>query len=182
MPEKLHRSHGTGQFTLDQFRSVGANCVFEPGVLVFHPENIVLGENVYVGHYAILKGYYKGLMEIGDRTWIGQQCFFHSGGGLRIGARVGIAPGVRIITSVHGEVGTDTAVLFSPIEFAPVQVDDDADIGVGSVVLPGAHIGKGAIIGANSVVKGEIPPYAIAAGSPARIIRFRGEPPAERPQ
>ncbi|NOU28818.1 MAG: acyltransferase [Polyangiaceae bacterium] len=176
MSTKLHRSHGSGAFTPQQFRALGEDCVFEAGVLVFHPENIVLGRNVYVGHNAILKGYHKGLMEIGDQTWIGQQCFFHSAGGLTIGQRVGIGPGVRIITSVHSEVGVETPVLFSPVEFAPVVVEDDSDIGVGTVVLPGSRIGKGAIIGANSLVKGEIPPFAIAAGSPARILRFRGQP------
>ena len=58
-------------------RALGVDCVFEAGVLVFHPENIRLGRNVYVGHQAILKGYYRNEMVIGDETWIGQQCFFH---------------------------------------------------------------------------------------------------------
>ena len=94
-----HRSHGDGRFEPSQFRAIGPDCVFEPGVLVFHPESITLGANVYVGHYAILKGYYKNAMVIGDETWIGQQCFLHAAGGITIGARVGIGPGVRVITA-----------------------------------------------------------------------------------
>jgi acetyltransferase-like isoleucine patch superfamily enzyme len=110
-----NRSHGDGRFEPSQFRAIGADCVFETGVLVFHPENIILGENVYVGPLRDLEGLLQATRWcIGDQTWIGQQCFFHSAGGLTIGARVGIGPGVKIITSVHTEAGRGVPVLFSP--------------------------------------------------------------------
>lgn len=170
---KLHRSHGTGEFSPSQFKSLGADCVFEAGVMVFHPENITLGHNVYVGHQAILKGYYKNEMVIGEQTWIGQQCFFHAAGGITIGARVGIGPGVKILTSVHAEHGRETPVLFSPIDLSPVVIEDDADLGINAVILPGVRVGRGAVIGAGAVVTEDIPPYAVAAGVPARVLRFR---------
>lgn len=168
-----HRSHGDGSFRVDQFARCGANCVFEAGVLVFHPENIELGTNVYVGHQTILKGYYKNRMRIGDETWIGQQAFFHSAGGIDIGARVGIAPGVRIITSFHGEAGRGVPILSAPIELGPVVIEDDCDLGVGAIVLPGVRIGKGAQIGAGAVVAQDVPPYCVAVGVPARVTRER---------
>jgi len=170
---RTHRSHGSGSFAPEQFRALGEDCVFEPGVLVFHPENISLGRNVYVGHYAILKGYYRNELRIGDQTWIGQQCFLHAGGGLTLGARVGVGPGVRIITSAHQEAGRELPVLFSPVDFAPVVIEDDADLGVASVILPGVTVGKGAVIGAGAVVTADVPPYAVAAGVPARVLRYR---------
>ena len=169
----MHTSHGDGRFTLDDFAACGPDCVFEPGVLVFHAGRIRLGRNVYVGHQTILKGYYKGELEIGDQTWIGQQCFLHSAGGLRIGARVGIGPGVRIITSTHQEAGRERAILLSPVEFAEVVLEDDCDLGVGAIVLPGVRIGRGAQIGAGAVVTEDIAPYAVASGVPARVTRFR---------
>ncbi len=168
-----HKTHGTGAFSTSDFRELGADCVFEPGVLVFHPENIVLGRNVYVGHQSILKGYYKNEMRIGAETWIGQQCFFHSAGGLTIGSRVGIAPAVKILTSQHAEAGRETAVLFSPVTTAPVVVEDDADIGLGAILLPGVTVGRGAIVGAGSVVTRDVPPFAVVAGAPARLLRYR---------
>lgn len=140
---------------------------------MFHPENIHLGRNVYVGHQAILKGYYKNTMTVGDETWIGQQAFLHAAGGLSIGARVGIGPAVRIITSVHEEAGRGTPILFSPIRFVPVTIEEDADLGVGAVVLPGVTIGRGAIIGAGAVVTKDVPPYCVAAGVPAVVLRER---------
>ncbi len=168
-----HRSHGSGAFRVEELGKCGPNCVFETGVLVFHPENIELGENVYVGHQAILKGYHRNTMRIGDETWIGQQSFLHSAGGIDIGARVGIGPGVRIITSAHGEVGRDTPILSSPLEFAPVVIEDDCDIGVSATILPGVRIGRGAQIGAGAVVTEDVPPYSIAMGVPARVTRER---------
>lgn len=170
---RLHRSHGTGSFAPEQFRALGADCVFEPGAMVFHPENISLGHNVYVGHYAILKGYYRNEMRVGDQTWIGQQCFLHAAGGITIGARVGIGPGVKVITSVHEEAGRDRAILFSPIEMAPVVIEDDADIGVNAVILPGVTVGRGAVVGAGAVVTSDVPPYAVVAGVPAKVLRYR---------
>ena len=168
-----HRSHGMGVIDESAFCACGPDCVFEPGVLVFHPEHIRLGRNVYVGHQTILKGYYKNEFAVGDETWIGQQCFLHAAGGLQIGARVGIGPGVRVITSAHREAGRQTPILFAPIELAPVIIEDDADIGVGAIVLPGVTIGRGAQVGAGAVVTRDVPAYAIAAGNPARVLRQR---------
>ncbi len=168
-----HRSHGDGSFRADQLKHCGPDCVFEAGVLVFHPENIELGANVYVGHHAILKGYYKNTMRIGDETWIGQQAFLHSAGGIEIGRRVGIGPGVRIITSAHAEAGRDVPILSSPIELAPVVIEDGCDLGVGAIVLPGVRIGEGAQIGAGAVVTEDVPPYSVAVGVPAKVIRER---------
>jgi acetyltransferase-like isoleucine patch superfamily enzyme len=170
---KLYQSHGTGEFKPEDFKKIGSNVIFENGVLVFHPENVELGSNVYVGHNTVLKGYYKNLLIVGDNTWIGQNCFFHSAGGIRIGKNVGIAPAVKILTSRHSEQGVDVPILFSELEFKEVIVEDDADIGIGAIILPGAKIGKGAQIGAGAVVTGNIPDYAVAVGIPAKPVRYR---------
>ena len=167
------RSHGTGAFTPDQLAHLGTGVIFEAGVLVFHPETISIGSDVYVGHQAILKGHAKGRMEIGDGTWIGQQCFLHSAGGIRIGRDVGIGPGVRILTSSHELDRLDLPILQAPLLYAPVVIGDDSDIGVGAILLPGARVGRGAQVGAGSVVTGVVEDYAVAAGVPARTLRSR---------
>ncbi len=172
---KRHQSHGSGQFEQGALGSCGADCVFEAGVLVFHPENVHLGENVYLGHRTILKGYYRGTLRIGDQSWVGQDCFLHAAGNITIGRAVGIGPAVKILTSWHAEAGRAKPILFSPIEFAPVVVEDDADIGVGAIVLPGVTVGRGAQIGAGAVVSKDVPPFAVVAGTPARILRYRPE-------
>lgn len=170
---KRFSSHGTGAFSVDDFASVGGHVVFEPGVLVFHPENIELGDNVYVGHHAILKGYYKNRMVIGDDVWIGQQCFFHSAGGITIGDGVGIGPGVRILTSTHTDPGIERPIMDGAIEFAPVVVGDGCDLGVGATLLPGVTLGRGVQVGAGAVVAEDAPDYSVIAGVPARVLRMR---------
>jgi acetyltransferase-like isoleucine patch superfamily enzyme len=170
----MARSHGTGHFELSQFARLGTGVIFETAVLVFHPENIEIGDDVYVGHQTILKGYFKNKMTIGDGTWIGQQCFFHSAGGLTIGRNVGIGPGVRIVTSAHRLDPTARPILHNDVELAPVVIEDDGDIGVGAVILPGVHIGRGVQVGAGAVVTSDVPDYTVVAGVPARRLRSRG--------
>lgn len=166
-------SHGSGRFTPADLAACGEGCVFEEGVLVFHPDRVFLGDGVYVGHQTILKGYHAGDLRIGDGTWIGQQCFFHAAGDLTIGRNVGVGPGVKIITSAHEEAGRDVPILHAPIRFAPVVIEDDADLGVGSIILPGVTVGRGAQVGAGAVVTRDVPAYAVVAGSPARVLRER---------
>ena len=168
-------SHGSGAFDPATLAHCGINCVFEAGVLIFHPERTFIGDGVYVGHNSILKGYYQNDLRIEDHTWIGQQCFIHSAGGVFIGRHVGIGPAVKIISSKHAEAGRHIPILLSPLEFAPVHIEDNADIGTGAVILPGVRIGKGAQVGAGSVVSRDVPAFAVVAGVPARVLRMRPE-------
>jgi acetyltransferase-like isoleucine patch superfamily enzyme len=168
-------SQGSGIFEWSQFGHIGKGVVIETGVLVFHPENIEIGDDVYIGHNTILKGYHLGKMVIGKGTWIGQQCFLHSAGGLSIGENVGIGPAVRVLTSRHAEEGVSKPILHSRIELDAVRIDDHADIGIGTIILPGVTVGKGAQVGAGAVVTRDVPAYAIVAGVPARQLGMRTE-------
>jgi acetyltransferase-like isoleucine patch superfamily enzyme len=168
-------SHGAGAFGPEDLARCGTGVVFEPGVLVFHPENVEIGDGVYVGHGAILKGYHRNRLVIGDGSWIGQMCILHSAGGIEIGRNVGVGPAVKILTSRHAEAGRDVPILHSPIETAPVVVRDDADLGIGAILLPGVTVGRGAQVGAGAVVTKDVPDYAVVAGNPARVLRSRGD-------
>jgi len=167
------RSHGTGAIDRAAMKRCPASVVIEPGALVFHPENVSLDEDVYVGHYAILKGYYQNELVVGRGAWIGQAAFLHAAGGIRIGADVGIGPHVCILTSTHGEPGRDLPIMKGALEFAPVVLEEGCDIGVGAVILPGVTIGSGAQVGAGAVVTADVPPLAVVAGNPARLLRTR---------
>ncbi|MCA9602677.1 MAG: acyltransferase [Polyangiales bacterium] len=173
MTDLKRTTHGTGEFSPSQLGRLGTGVVVEPGVLIFHPEHVELGDHVYVGHQTILKGYHENRIVLGDGSWVGQQCFFHGAGGITIGRNVGIGPAVRILTSNHTEAGRHVPILHAPVEYAPVVVEDDADLGIGSILLPGVTVGHGAQVGAGAVVTRDVPPYAVVAGSPARILRER---------
>lgn len=103
---------------------------------------------------------------------------------LQIGSFVAIANGVRFILSGNHQINT----LFTyPIRSrlteqqypedcetkGAIIVEDEVWIGYGAIILSGLTIGKGSIIAAGSVVTHDIPPYAIAAGNPAKVIKFR---------
>jgi acetyltransferase-like isoleucine patch superfamily enzyme len=168
-------THGTGRFELSQLGALGSNCVIEAGVLIFNPAHVFLGDDVYVGHRTMLKGDTRGELRIESGAWIGQDCYFHSAGGIHIGARAGIGPRVMAISSTHAETPPPAAIIDAPLEFAPVRIGAGTDIGMATLLLPGATVGDGAQVGAGAVVTGEIPAGAVAAGVPARVLRRRGE-------
>ena len=167
------RSHGTGQFARAQLKRCADSVVVEPGVLIFHPENVSLDEDVYVGHNAILKGYYKNELLVGRGAWIGQAAFLHAAGGISVGADVGIGPHVCILTSTHAEPGGDRPIMAGALELAPVVLEDGCDLGIGAIILPGVTVGRGAQVGAGAVVTHDVPAGAIVAGNPARVLRTR---------
>lgn len=167
------RSHGDGRFSPAALAHLGEGVVIEEGVLIFHPENVALGDRVYLGHQAILKAYYKNQMSIGAGSWIGQRCFFHSAGGLTIEEDVGIGPGVQILTSSHSDPGRDRAIMTGELVFGPVHIGAGSDIGVGAIILPGVRLGRGVQVGAGAVVTRDAPDFAVIAGNPARILRIR---------
>lgn len=169
------KSHGDGRFARADLRAFGEHVVIEDGVRIWHPDNVVLGDNVYLGHDAMLKGYHRGLLTIGDDCWIGQGVFMHAAGGITIGRAVGVGPFVRMLTSTHVEAGRETPIMQTPLTFAPIVIGEGSDIGVGAIILPGVTIGRGVQVGAGAVVTRDLPDYAVAAGNPARVLRLRPE-------
>ena len=169
--KKNYKSHGDGSFKKKNFLKYGKNIIIEKNVLIFHPETIKFGNNIYIGHNTIIKSYYKGSICIDDNTWIGQNCFFHGAGNIDIGNSVGFGPGVSIITSFHEYYKKNKSIIKNKIIFKGVHVGSGSDIGIGSKILPGVKIGKGCMIGAGSVVNINIPDYYLAAGNPVKLIK-----------
>lgn len=90
-------------------------------------------------------------------------------GNITIGNRVSIAPRVTLVTSSHPNNSRIRG--FAPLSQGPIVIEDDAWLGTGCVVLPGVRIGRGAVVGANSVVLQDVAPLHIVAGQPARTVR-----------
>jgi len=146
-----------------------------------------IGRNVWLGDVT-LEGECKvasdvilrGNVHLGKYSTIGQECILH-GGEIRLGRYCQLGPRVGIYAINHGLNYITTYVhpaLFEGrqkelIELLPVQIGNDVWIGHGAIVLPGVTIGNGAIIGAGAVVSQDIPPYGIAVGVPATVIKMR---------
>jgi acetyltransferase-like isoleucine patch superfamily enzyme len=112
---------------------------------------------------------------MGARVRIGARCVFWAGPGhghVRIGDDVMFGPEVMITASTYrfngGQPVTDQAM-----DEADVVIGDDVWVGARAILMPGARIGDGAIIGAHALVRSEIPAMAIAVGSPARVVGQR---------
>ena len=128
------------------------------------------GENVN-----IVRGAYFGSGEqlsVGNNSGLGTNCWI--GRGSSIGANVMMGADVIVFTRNHETSRTDIPMLEQGYaDYQPVVIEDDVWIGARVIILPGVHIGKGAVIGAGSVVPRDVPDYAVVAGNPARIVRMR---------
>ncbi|HET8567540.1 MAG TPA: acyltransferase [Candidatus Limnocylindria bacterium] len=145
------------------------------GVLVLHPHTFEIGDGVFIGNQTYLQGRHDGRCVIGAGTWIGPQSYFDCRD-MELGEQVGWGPGAKVLGSEHTGEPADVAIIKTDLVIKPVRVGKWADIGVNAVLLPGVTVGEGAIVGAGAVVTHDVPPYAIVAGVPAKVLRYRKEP------
>lgn len=109
---------------------------------------------------------------LGDNSGLGINCVI--GAETVIGNDVMMGPNVRIYTQNHDFRRIDIPMCqqgFKPI--APVMIGNDVWIGESVITLPGSRIGNGVILGAGTVVRGEVPDYAVVIGNPAQVVRYR---------
>jgi acetyltransferase-like isoleucine patch superfamily enzyme len=135
---------------------------------------VTLGDAVHVHQGTVIQTGEGGSVDIGAETHIQPRCQFSAyKGAIRIGARVEIAPNCAFYPYNH-EIRAGLPVRSQPLRSkGGIVVGDDAWLGYGVIVLDGARIGEGAVIGAGSVVTGDIPAGAVAVGAPARVTRMR---------
>lgn len=168
------------------------------------PGHVYLGKDcVIVGHqYIHLEGRFVALARnrieaidrhgnqqfaprllIGDDVSMEYDCHIGCVDEVRIGSRVLMASRVYISDHAHG--GTAIEDLAWPpnarpvVSKGPVIVEDEVWLGEGAAVMPGVRIGRSSIIGANAVVTRDIPPYSVAVGAPARVIKTLCPPPVD---
>jgi acetyltransferase-like isoleucine patch superfamily enzyme len=141
---------------LPLFHSHGKRVYFEPEGSRFTFNTISIGTDVYIGPGAH---------------------FASTLSPIKIGNKVRFGPYVTIIGGDHNinEVGRFFFDVrdHRPDDDLPVVVEDEVWVGAGVIILKGVTIGRGAVIAAGAVVTKNVPPYAIAAGVPAKVIRWR---------
>ena len=142
------------------------------GVGFKHPETFEVGHGVFIGAQAYLQGRFDGRCVIGDHVWIGPQSYLDARD-LVIEEYVGWGPGAKVLGSTHTGIPVDVPVIETDLEIRPVRIEAWADIGTNAVVLPGVTVGRGSLVGAGAVVTTDVPPFAVAAGVPARFLRWR---------
>ena len=141
---------------------------------------IVIGEGVFVGSNSWLETVGNGdggpALVIGDGTSISGLAHITAAQSVRIGRNVLLARNVYISDHNHRFEDPETPILYQGIlEPRAVLVEDGAWLGENVVVLPGVTIGRGAVVGANSVVLSDVPERCVAVGAPARVVRALGD-------
>lgn len=119
--------------------------------------------------FVVINGGYG--VSIGEYSALNSFVHIWGHGGVTIGNRVMIASHVSIVSVTHDHTA-DSMRFAKPIS-QPIFINDDVWIGAHVVILPGVTLGEGSVIGAGSVVREDVEPYAIVAGTPARLIRYR---------
>jgi acetyltransferase-like isoleucine patch superfamily enzyme len=114
----------------------------------------------------------NGSLDLGDYVFIGRGTEFDVLESISVGEHTVIAPGCFITDHNHG-ISPDLRIDEQAAVVKPVSIGRDVWLGAKVVVLAGVSIGDGAVVGANAVVTRDVPPMSIAAGVPARILRFR---------
>ncbi|MBY3004076.1 acyltransferase [Rhizobium leguminosarum] len=157
------------------FTSAGNNLVVKRSAefrLVKHAV-LQVGSNVTIQDYAFFQlTMPEPKVFIGNNTVIGRRNIITAKNRISIGNDVLIGSDVQIIDHGHG-MRRDTPIRLQKAEIGFVEIGNDVWIGAGAKILMNVKIGNGAVIGANSVVLTDIPEYAIAVGSPAKVIKCR---------
>jgi len=115
---------------------------------------------------------YNGTIHIADNAVISQGVQMSAADSISIGKNTGIGKNCVVVDHLHDYSIIDRPIMSSPLTRpSAIVIEEDVFVGVNCVIGPGAHIGKHAFIGGNSVVSGTIPPFCVAVGNPARVIR-----------
>jgi len=180
---------------------VGANFGFGRYTRFLYPTCFTAGDDVTIGEFSYLDclsnqgvkiGYHtsidrnlwlscggvkaegSGFFHLGNYSYIGCNAVIGAGGGgIKIGNNVLIGQSVNIHSERHVFKDTSLPIRAQGISYQGIVIEDDVWIGSKVTILDGVVIGIGAVIGAGAVVTNSIPPYSIAVGMPAKVVRLR---------
>ena len=155
---------------------LGSNVVFDDNCVLDAKgdsnQGIDMGSNVFVGRNTIIYCQ-NGDVEIGENANIGSNCQIFSARHVKIGNDVLIAAYVYLVGGGHNFDDPTIPIIQQGRTAHGITIEDDVWLGAGVKVLDGVTIGQGSIIAAGAVVTEDIPPYVIAGGIPAKIIKNR---------
>jgi len=181
------------------FRSAGRGLILGRGVVLRHPGRIAIGNNVAIDDHAFIDGSGSGEIGVvlgdgvllsrncivlgknghvvlGDRVDVGFNCVFASASGITIGAATIIAGNCYLGGGRYHRDRIEVPIIDQgAYSRGEIVVGEGSWLGAGAIVLDGVRLGKGVIVGAGAGVTKDATDYAVLVGSPARILRIRGE-------
>ncbi|NQT83761.1 acyltransferase [bacterium] len=179
---------------------VGAGVVFGRNIVLRHPGRIEIGDGTIVDDACVLdaRADEETSISIGRKTFVARETIVAcKGGNIRIGNRVGIGARTTIHAYTGNKVDIGNNVLIGPYSYivgaglyntartdvpivdqgpdlrGGITVGDNAWLGARAIILDGLTVGNDAIVGAGAVVTRDVPPFAVVAGVPAKVVRNR---------
>jgi acetyltransferase-like isoleucine patch superfamily enzyme len=157
----------------------GRGVTLERGVTIdgLMRNGIALGDNVRIGPYSTIIG--PPPFDLGDGIRMGANSaadaysFIGGGGPVLIGDNVIMGEHVSFHPVNHRFDEVNIPIRDQGTIRKGITIEDDVWVGANVTFLDGAHVGRGSVIGAGSIVRGEIPPYSVAVGAPAKVVRSR---------
>lgn len=147
--------------------------------------NISIGNNVSIMGSILLEG--NGIIKIGDNTTIRYSSRISAIESVIIGNNVILSNNVVVMDNNSHPTDIDSRLKMSATKpgtelwrarysaHAPVVIDDAVWVGEGASILKGVHIGFGSIVATKAVVTKDVPPFAVVAGNPAKVVKFLKE-------
>ena len=160
-----------GRLQTDGLCFIGPGVTFEIG----KGAHVRLGRWCWIGHGSKIRAH-EGEVEIGAKTVMGQECTISAFQHVSIGRECIVADRVMLIDFDHGVVEVERPIRLQGIYKRDVRLGHNCWVGYGACLLRGTTVGDNSIIGANTVVTKDLPPNAVAAGAPARVLRTREAP------
>jgi acetyltransferase-like isoleucine patch superfamily enzyme len=151
----------------------GVNLEIAPGA------RLVLGRWSWLGNDCKVR-VHEGVVEIGAKSVLGQECTITCFRRIEIGRECIIADKTMMIDFDHGVVDVERPIRAQGIYKRPVSVGHNCWIGYGACILRGVKVGNNCVIGTNSVVTKDVPDNAVIGGVPAKVLRMREAPRAMR--
>ena len=133
------------------------------------------GRFVWVGDGSKIRCH-EGMVEIGEKTVIGQECTISAYRRVRIGEQCVVADRAMFIDFDHGVVEVERPIRQQGIYMREVEIGSNVWIGYGACFLRGVRVGDNSVVGTNSVVTKDVAANAVVGGVPARLLRMRDAP------
>lgn len=159
-----------------RFKKVGKNIFVKRHLVVNQPKNISIGDNSRIGQYCRLECYQDkngriGQINLGSFTSINNFCTILCGEDINIGNYSRLASYVTIMSESHG-INPEKGIYHKQdLVCKEVNIGEYCWVGEKVIIMPGVTIGDWSIVGAGAVVTKDIPPYSIAVGNPAKVIK-----------
>jgi len=159
-----------GKFIISDTVGIREYC----DILIYPGGVLTIGRNTRIMPQCEIVVAENAVLSIGDDCYIGRSCNIRCNEYIAIGSGSRLGQFVSLIGGEYDIFHHRKPPSQSEFKTAPITIGEGAWLGAGSIVLPGVNIGKGAVLGAGAIATKDIPPFAIAVGNPARIIKYRG--------